>query len=222
MKCLENKPLVKGEIFGRWEIIEKSGNAKNGAPLYTCKCTCEKGTIRVITKYQLVHGKSKSCGCLRRIQAADRSKTHGLSKHPLYSKFCSMIERCERKRNKHYKDYGEKGISVCDEWRNDFKAFYDWSMNNGYSPGLTIDRIDYTKDYNPNNCRYTTFKEQANNTSRNRYVEYNGVVKTMSQWSDETGISYGALKYRLNNPKWTIEMALTTPVQTKHDIKVQI
>lgn len=123
-----------------------------------------------------------------------------------------MLERCENKNNRSYYLYGGKGIDVCEEW-HDFMLFYEWAMNNGYDDSLTIDRIDNSKDYCPGNCRWTDRKAQNNNTSRNHLMTLNGETKTMAQWAEETGISYTAIKSRVNKHGWSDEKALTTPVQ---------
>ena len=101
----------------------------------------------------------------------------------IYSIWCGMKARCYGKSDKNYSRYGAVGISVCDEWKDDFMSFYNWSMQNGYSDDLTIDRIDGKKGYCPENCRWVDYKVQANNTTRNRIITYNGQSKTMSEWA---------------------------------------
>lgn len=122
-----------------------------------------------------------------------------------------MKRRCYQPQNKRYARYGGRGIRVCDEWLNNFQAFFDWSMANGYSPELSIDRIEKDGNYEPSNCRWATIIEQANNRSNNHFITYNGETKTMKEWSDTVGISYYALRQRLNRG-WDIEKALFTPI----------
>ena len=107
-----------------------------------------------------------------------------------------MKQRCYNINYTYYKDYGGRGIAVCDEWLNDFQAFYEWSMNNGYKDNLTIDRIDNNKGYSPNNCRWVTRKTQVQNRRNNVYITYDGKTQTLSQWADELGVRYNTLVLR--------------------------
>lgn len=104
-----------------------------------------------------------------------------------------MKTRCYNKDNPDYKDYGGRGITICDEWLNDFMAFYYWSINNGYKDNLTIDRIDNNKGYSPDNCRWVDVKTQTNNTRRNVLLSYNGKTQSMAQWAKELNISYNTI-----------------------------
>ena len=131
----------------------------------------------------------------------------------LYMIWNTMKQRCYVKSSTSYKRYGAKGITVCDEWRNSFYAFRDWALANGYSDELTIDRIDSRGNYEPTNCRWATYKEQANNTSKNIKFTYNGETHTIPEWSDIVGINAMALRYRIVYAKWPLEKALTTPIQ---------
>lgn len=131
----------------------------------------------------------------------------------LYMIWNTMKQRCYVKSSTSYKRYGAKGITVCDEWRNSFYAFRDWALSNGYSDELTIDRIDSRGNYEPTNCRWATYKEQANNTSKNIKFTYNGETHTIPEWSDIVGINAMALRYRIVYAKWPLEKALTTPIQ---------
>ena len=119
-----------------------------------------------------------------------------------------MKERCYNQNRNSYCWYGAKGICVCDEW-NDFENFYSWSMRNGYSDELTIDRIDSNGNYCPENCRWSTDKEQANNRSTNRIIEYNGKSHTLEEWGRITGIASSTIRMRLDEYKWDVEKSLT-------------
>lgn len=131
----------------------------------------------------------------------------------VYRIWTGMKCRCFTKSSFPYKQYGAKGTTMCDEWRNDFMAFYNWAMNNGYSDELTIDRIDSKGNYEPSNCRWATYKEQANNTSTNLRFTYNGEEHTIHEWADIVGINAMALRYRIVYAKWPLEKALTIPVK---------
>jgi hypothetical protein len=120
-----------------------------------------------------------------------------------------MRQRCYDVNATFYRDYGGRGITVCKEWKNDFIAFCDWAMKNGYADNLSIDRIDVNGNYEPSNCRWADAKEQNNNTRRNKLIEYNGKIQTLAQWAEETQIPYGTIWSRLKR-HWSIEKALTT------------
>lgn len=134
---------------------------------------------------------------------------HGMSKTKLYRAWDSMKARCYRKTTAPYPRYGGRGISVCYEWRESFISFMDWSIANGYSDGLSLDRIDPNGNYEPSNCRWVTMKEQENNKPSNRWVEYCGETHTISEWCGILGLSYHALRNRLRRG-WSVERALTT------------
>ena len=104
-----------------------------------------------------------------------------------------MVQRCEWPKHIDHKWYSERGITVCDEWRSDFKSFFDWAISNGYKEGLTLDRIDNDIGYSPENCRFVTPKEQANNRRTNIMVEHDGKTMTLKQWAEELGINYHLL-----------------------------
>lgn len=136
---------------------------------------------------------------------------HGLRHTRLFSIWSNMLTRCTNCNADSYKWYGAKGITVCDEWRNDFKSFYDWAMANGYSDNLTIDRIDNSKGYYPDNCHWSTEKTQANNRTSNHLITIGGVTKTLTEWCDIYSINYRTVQDRLKRG-WTEYRALTTPV----------
>ena len=136
---------------------------------------------------------------------------HGDSYTRLYSVYQSIIDRCYNINNKRFNDYGGRGIDVCDEWKNNYIAFKEWAISNGYQEGLSIDRIDNDMGYSSSNCRWVTRKTQQNNTRFNHIVEYNNESKTIAEWSEITGIKYDTLYSRLYRG-WTAEKALTTPV----------
>ena len=134
---------------------------------------------------------------------------HGMSKTRIYKTYHAMKARCTYEKDSRYSKYGGKGITVCDEWLGEsgFINFYNWSMENGYTDELTIDRIDNTGNYEPSNCRWVDYKIQANNTSRNRMLTYNGKTQTMAEWSKELDISYDTLNSRINTSKMSLEDA---------------
>lgn len=143
-------------------------------------------------------------------QRGQNLKTHGLSKTRLHRIWHSMYCRCYYPSTNQYKNYGGKGIKVCEEWKyaQGFINFYNWAINNGYSDELTIDRIDNEKDYSPENCRWLTLKEQSNHRTNNRVIEYNGIKHTLSEWCEIYNINPVTFSDRLKRG-WTLEQALT-------------
>lgn len=140
-----------------------------------------------------------------------RIPTHGKRKTRTYRIWSGMKTRCYNESEKCYKDYGAKGITVCDRWLNSFVNFLE---DMGEAPeGLTLDRIDSTKGYSPENCRWATMREQQNNRSNNRVIEYNGESRTLAEWARILNAPYDCLHARLNKLNWSVEKTLTTKVR---------
>lgn len=137
----------------------------------------------------------------------------------LRTTLANMKGRCYYPKTNGYKYYGGKGVIICEEWLNDKEAFYEWGINNGYADNLTIDRIDVNGNYEPSNCRWATLKVQANNRTNNVFLEYNGEIKTAYQWSQETGISTGALKNRFEKGKDMLDDYSSLSVEIEGKIK---
>ena len=133
------------------------------------------------------------------------SETEFFSKYKCMTAYQNMKERCYNKNFIEYKNYGGRNIKICKEWLNDYRAFYEWAINNGYDNNLTIDRIDVNGDYEPTNCRWITKQKQAYNKRNSKYITYKGEIKTLAEWSKELNISQQTLRYRIMN--WDIERA---------------
>ena len=206
--CLSKYSMEKenltNKIFNRWTVLKFYG--KIGHKNYWL-CRCECGTERLVNSTALKSGSSKSCGCLQReiVKNQKYTVTHGLSKTRLYRIYRHMIERCYSKTCKSYKNYGDRGITVCDEWLADFMNFYNWAINNGYNDNLTIDRIDNNKGYSPDNCRWVTVKEQANNRRTSHLIVYKSQIKTIAQWAEELQIKPSYLYTQINRKNLTLE-----------------
>lgn len=192
---------LTGQKFGYLLVLERVKNRNNRV---WWKCLCDCGNLKEVASSRLVNGNTISCGCQQFVNFKKSRITHNLSNTKLYKVWHHMKERCYLKTDKRYKNYGGRGIKICDEWKNDFINFYNWAINNGYQENLTIDRINVNGNYTPLNCRWVTWKEQANNTTRNHYIEYNGEKHTISEWADLLNISSKTLQIRLKRG-WSIE-----------------
>lgn len=218
---------LTGKKFGKLEVLKldhkKQKLNKKGIKtgrVYYWLCRCECGKEKVIRGSNLTTGLSQSCGCLRKEISSryfeEQRTKHNLSKSRIYRIYQHIKHRCYLVGDVDYKNYGARGIKICEEWKNDFKAFYDWAMLNGYADNLTIDRIDVNGNYEPSNCRWVTKEIQNKNTRRNINITYNGKTHNVREWSKIIGISAFTLYDRLNRG-WSVEKTLATPL--KHQVQ---
>lgn len=157
-------------------------------------CHCDCGNEIVVCGKNLRSGHTKSCGCLRRAVSRDSHTKHGMENTRLYSIWESMKQRCTNPNTAHYKNYGGRGICVCDAWLYSFPLFAEWALSNGYDDTLTLDRIDVNGNYEPENCAWATWDEQCYNKRNTLYVTISGVDYTLKQLSDKTGIDRDRLR----------------------------
>lgn len=197
---------IKGERFGLLTVHERAGSDRLGNAMW--RCTCECGGQSIVSTHNLKRGHTKSCGCLQK----ESVTTHSGTGTRLYRIWEGMKRRCYEITHAHFKDYGGRGITVCDEWLRSFEAFRDWALANGYRDDLTIDRKDNDGPYSPDNCHWATHKAQQNNMRSNRAITYKGETRTLAQWAELAGINKKTLQYRLNNG-WSVEQAITTPTK---------
>ena len=195
---------LSGMQFGRITVLNVA-YIKKGHKYYNCVCEC--GNAKVISGSHLASGASKSCGCMVGIRNIERFTTHGQSKSRLYRIWRGIKNRCLNPNDTNYPYYGGRGITISDEWLNNFEAFQAWSQNNGYDESLTIDRIDVNGNYEPNNCRWVNRKVQARNKRDNHLVTINGITKYITDWVEESPVSLTTIYQRIRDG-WTVEDAI--------------
>ena len=196
-----------GQTFGFWTVIEFAGRDGRNATIWKCRCIC--GAEKNVIVGSLMKGRSRSCGCKQYEMAAQKNTKHGMASTPTYKSWHAMIQRCEGKGG--HESYPERGISICDEWRN-FESFL---ADMGVRPqNKTLDRIDNAKGYSKENCRWATSKQQANNRSITRYVEVDGNVMPLIVACEKYNIGVSCIRHRLRKgmPE---QDAFTTPRMRK-------
>ena len=192
---IQNNAVLLERINGRlWKIQCACGNEFVAQPS-SCSGRCRKCGYDYLSSVQTIHGESPS---------EDKKASR------LYRIWLGIKQRCTNTNTSDYAYYGKRGISVCNEWL-DYTAFKTWALSNGYSDNLTIDRIDVNGNYEPDNCRWITQKEQCRNKRTNSFITYNGQTKTLAEWAEITGIKYHTLKNRINKYGFSIEDAFTIP-----------
>lgn len=206
------KPLeLSGKRFGRLTVLGYSHNC-DGFTYWNCLCDC--GNEVVVRGVRLTHGTTQSCGCLLRdiTAAKNRERADGRYRDErLYRIYYGIKTRCYNSKEPGYERYGGRGISMCDEWKDDFWKFQEWALSSGYRPDLTIDRVNNDGEYSPQNCRWANVKQQSNNRSSNVILNCGGTQKTVAEWSEIVGIGKNIIYQRLRDG-WSVEDALSIPV----------
>lgn len=205
---MEEKNQAKNlmnQKFGKLTVKKRNGSNKQGRALWLCNCECGNKDIEVVGKY-LLNGDTKSCGCIKKSEG----KQQGKSNTRLYKIWYQMKERCYNKTHMHYDKYGGRGNTICEEWldeKNGFFNFEKWAIEIGYynhvntygEVNTTLDRNNVNGNYEPSNYTWETVEIQSNNKTNNRFITIDGITKTLSQWSRETGINFTTLHRRLDN-----------------------
>lgn len=209
--------IPAGTRFGMWTALGPWEYGKHQFRNYLCRCDC--GTERYVNNTTLWHGRSKGCGCTRLAAMSAKALKHGGGRRsgrtPEYLSWQAAKQRCTNPNNAGYADYGGRGITMCDRWLHDFAAFLA-DMGPRPSPDHSIDRIDNDGPYAPDNCRWATHLEQHNNTRQNHLMTFNGETHTLAEWARLVNISVLTVSGRINTQKWSIEAALTTPVDARY------
>lgn len=194
--------MIMGK-YGRMSVLNTF--RKKSRIYFVCLCDC--GKTKEVRKDLLVSGHTSSCGCLK--AEMGRKGTHKLSKSPEYAIWCAMKARCFNKKNRDYKNYGRRGITVCKRWMK-FENFIS-DMKKRPGPKHSIERIDNSKGYSNENCKWATREEQSRNTRKTIYITLNGVTKCITDWSKITGLKRNTIQYRLKRG-WTPANTLLIPV----------
>lgn len=203
---------LTGNKYGKLTVIGRQPNAPCGVTVWECKCDC--GNTKNVRGNNLKSGAVKSCGCLLK-EAPKLRATHNMSETRLYREWASMKARCSYSSQACYKSYGARGIKVCEEWEHSFSDFAGWALSHGYNDGLTLERIDVDKGYSPNNCKWITLGEQANNRRTNVLITYQGETLNLSQWCKRFGKDYRLVHNRMRKNGWSFEKAMFEPVHVE-------
>lgn len=208
---------ISGQTFGRLVVTDTYRLNKRKKAMWLCVCKC--GIEKYVSSLSLRQGTTVSCGCFHKEVMKSTSKWNGLRDHPLYSVRRSLLNRCKLITDPSYHRYGGRGIGVCDQWKKDFKSFYDWAMANGWQEGLDIDRKDNNGNYEPGNCRFVTRKVNANNRECSTFLTIGGTQYSMDQLETIYGIPSSRIVHRIKHNKWSVEKALVTPVAKRPEFK---
>lgn len=182
-------------------LYPADGAPKRVSSLWVCQCDC--GKQKIVRGDHIYRNETISCGCLH------YTKKYSNFDKRLYRIWVQMKQRCSNPHTREYRNYGARGISVCDEWINDYAAFHDWAVHNGYSDELSIDRIDNNLGYTPQNCRWATQAEQANNKRNTQFVDFNGIKTPVGEAARRIGIDHSTLGARLRRG-WDLDRALSS------------
>lgn len=181
---------LTGNKYGRLTVVGLSPKKSGRKSFWVCKCLC--GNEHLVRSDSLKSGNVQSCGCLKKEQDKDnltKNHRHKESHTHLYKTWLGMKARVSNRNNKRYERYGGRGITMCDDWLKNYESFRDWAKRNGYDENLTIERVDVNGNYEPNNCTWIPFAEQANNRTTTIWVEWEGRKQNIAQWAKELGFN---------------------------------
>ena len=204
MREAGNDPKWLGQKFGRLTVV--GFVHKRNKWYWRCRCECGNEVIRQGCLVR--QGNPISCGCYQREVVSKIFTTHGMTKSRLYRIYNAMKNRCYNEKQPNYMNYGGRGIGICEEWLQGFGVFQEWALANGYADDLTIERIDNSKDYSPDNCRWATRAEQSRNTRRNHRYTHNGRTQVLTDWCKELGLDFHTVENRIHHTGMTTGQAL--------------
>lgn len=190
---MSKRVQIEGQRFNRFIVLKYLRNYQNHS-IYLCRCDC--GIVKEVSGNFLRRGRTKSCGCHNREVQKQKTLNKNHNANKLSSIHHSMMQRCYWVKHPGYKDYGAKGVLVCEEWYQ-MSLFREWCFNNGWKPGLQIDRINTVGNYTPENCRFVTRKQNMNNTRRTRFYTFNEMTGTISQIAEKMGLRYEQVRSKI-------------------------
>lgn len=220
--CETQVENLLGKRFGKLVVVERLENVRDSSghmrSYYVCECDC--GNKVQYDRHSLTKGSVNSCGCYKKELMQNPTTNWRFqkflreNKETLRRTLYHIQQRCLNENYQNYRYYGFRGISVCDEWcgEDGYMNFYLWAYKNGFRKGLSIDRINNDGDYTPDNCRWTTHKEQQRNKSTTHYIEYKGETKSIGEFAELYNIPYNVLWNRISNG-WSVENAIETPTK---------
>ena len=201
-----------GDRYGRLTVLDTGKKPGTYKYFAVCQCSCGSPPKAIrIDKLRGSKGKTESCGCFHK----EKVTTHGNWDHPLYHVWNRMMQRCYDPKDKRFKHYGGRGITVCPQW-HDLNCFIG-DMFQTYSPELSIDRTDNDQGYSPENCRWIPMEAQARNKSSNIEITFDGKTLCLAEWARLLGMTYGTLWDRIKVQGLPVEQALTSPVLTTRE-----
>lgn len=217
--------IEKGDKYNFLELTGKYEYRRGGALYVEAMCIC--GNIKYIKFFSLKINETKSCGCKQKELVSAFVTKHGMSAstnkkgHPIYDAYNNMIDRCNKIGYKPYERYWGRGISVCKEWMDDFLVFKEWALANGWERGLTLERMNNDKNYEPSNCKWDTRAIQARNREVNILLTAFGETKCLAEWSRDLRckVRYEGLRTRINKLGWDAERAIVTPPSNQWSVK---
>lgn len=207
-----------GRRFGRLVVESEGPRSESDRAQRRFYCRCDCGNQSLALGYNLRTGHTQSCGCMLLEKCAENARrlhtTHGMSYTPTHRSWRNMVHRCTKPSDSSYCRYGALGVTVCARWlEQNGQGFLNFIADVGERPaGMTLDRIENTKGYEPGNCRWATPSQQQNNRTTTKFIEYAGQRKSVGEWAKEKGINFGVLAFRVK-AGWSAERALTEPVQ---------
>ena len=210
--------IQSGMRFGRLLVLCENEKSPKGRRMFLCRCDC--GTEKSIVGSDFSSGNTSSCGCLQKDRTRQASTKHGQAANkfrgkvpPEYQAWLSMIARCENPKNKSYKDYGARGITICERWRH---SFINFLKDMGTRPnGMSIDRLDNDKGYDKDNCAWRGKLEQAYNRRATLRISFNGETHTLLEWAEKTGMQASMIRQRLRR-EWPLERVFEPPIRSPH------
>lgn len=208
------KENVINKAFGRLTITADCEKTRPRKVIAKCEC----GKVKEYYLENLRNGYTKSCGCFLAEVTSKRSSLnikYGFSRHPIRGVWGGMIERCYDKNNQSYKNYGGRGITVCDEWKNNITVFYNWAMVNGWCKGLEMDRKENNGNYEPDNCRFITPAQNSRNRRSNVVVTYNNKTMVLKDWATELEIKYKLLHKHIKYKGFSFQDAINRQLKNK-------